>query len=62
MDTFVLDWANLLLRWAQAVVAIAWIGSSFYFVFLENSMLPPTAPKPQGRADRGVGPGLPGRA
>lgn len=44
MDLYLLDWANLLLRWAHVVVAIAWIGSSFYFVFLDNSLLPPTDP------------------
>jgi len=42
MDTtYLLDWANLLLRWAHVIVAIAWIGSSFYFVFLDNSLTPP---------------------
>ena len=41
---YLLDWGNLLLRWAHVVVAIAWIGSSFYFVFLDNSLLPPTDP------------------
>ena len=40
---YLLDWANLLLRWAHVVVAIAWIGSSFYFVFLDNSLTPPEA-------------------
>ncbi|MBI5255477.1 MAG: urate hydroxylase PuuD [Burkholderiales bacterium] len=44
MDTYLLDWANLLLRWAHVIVAIAWIGSSFYFVFLDSSLTPPTAP------------------
>lgn len=44
MDTYLLDWANLLLRWAHVVVAIAWIGSSFYFVFLDNSLTPPADP------------------
>ena len=39
---YLLDWANLLLRWAHVVVAMAWIGSSFYFVFLDNSLTPPT--------------------
>ncbi|MDE2400854.1 MAG: urate hydroxylase PuuD [Burkholderiales bacterium] len=38
---YALDWANLLLRWAHVVVAIAWIGSSFYFVWLDNSLTPP---------------------
>lgn len=41
MDAYVLDWVNLLLRWAHVIVAIAWIGSSFYFVFLDNSLTPP---------------------
>jgi uncharacterized membrane protein len=44
MEAYVLDWLNLLLRWAHVVVAIAWIGSSFYFVFLDNSLLKPEAP------------------
>src|SRR5947207_5393290 len=43
MEAYLLDWANLLLRWAHVVVAIAWIGSSFYFVFLDNSLTPPEA-------------------
>ncbi len=38
-----LDWANLLLRWAHVITAIAWIGSSFYFVFLDNSLTPPSS-------------------
>jgi uncharacterized membrane protein len=41
MDAYLLDWVNLLLRWAHVIVAIAWIGSSFYFVFLDNSLTPP---------------------
>jgi uncharacterized membrane protein len=38
MDSYFLDWANLLLRWAHVVTAIAWIGASFYFVLLDNSL------------------------
>ncbi|GAC1534811.1 MAG: urate hydroxylase PuuD [Ramlibacter sp.] len=41
MDSYLLDWANFLLRWAHVVTAIAWIGSSFYFVFLDASLTPP---------------------
>ena len=44
LDAYFLDWANLLLRWAHVVTAIAWIGSSFYFVFLDSSLEKPTAP------------------
>jgi uncharacterized membrane protein len=41
MDGYLLDWVNLLLRWAHVITAIAWIGSSFYFVLLDNSLSPP---------------------
>ena len=44
METYLLEWASLLLRWAHVIVAIAWIGSSFYFVFLDNSLLTPEDP------------------
>ncbi len=50
MDTtYILDWANLLLRWAHVITAIAWIGSSFYFVFLDSSLEKPTAPDLQAK-------------
>ncbi len=49
---YALDWANLLLRWAHVVVAIAWVGSSFYFVWLDNSLTPPPD---QVLKDKGVG-------
>jgi len=41
MEAYLLDWANLLLRWAHIITVIAWIGSSFYFVLLDNSLRPP---------------------
>jgi uncharacterized membrane protein len=41
MESYLLDWANLLLRWVHVVTAIAWVGSSFYFVFLDSSLTPP---------------------
>jgi uncharacterized membrane protein len=41
MDAYLLDWLNLLLRWAHVITAIAWIGSSFYFVLLDNSLSAP---------------------
>ena len=44
MDTYFLDWANLLLRWVHIITAIAWIGSSFYFVFLDNNLIKPNSP------------------
>ena len=44
MESYLLDWANLLLRWVHVITAIAWIGSSFYFVFLDNNLLKPKSP------------------
>ena len=53
MDSaYLLDWFNLLLRWAHVVVAIAWIGSSFYFVFLDSNLTPPQDP---ALKEKGVG-------
>ena len=47
MESYLLDWANLLLRWVHVITAIAWVGSSFYFVFLDSSLTPPTDPELQ---------------
>ena len=44
MDAYLLDWLNLLLRFAHVITGIAWIGASFYFVFLDLSLTPPTDP------------------
>ncbi len=41
MDVYLLDWLHLLLRWAHVITAIAWIGASFHFVGLDNSLTPP---------------------
>ena len=41
MESYLLDWANLLLRWVHVITAIAWVGASFYFVFLDASLTPP---------------------
>ena len=48
IEAYLLDWANLLLRWAHVVTAIAWVGSSFYFVFLDSSLVPPADDKLRG--------------
>jgi len=44
MDAYLLDWVSFLLRWAHVVVAVAWIGASFYFVFLDTSLVAPRDP------------------
>jgi uncharacterized membrane protein len=45
MDAYLLDWANLLLRWTHVVTAIAWIGASLHFVLLDNSLYKPADPE-----------------
>lgn len=51
MEPYVMDWVGLLLRWLHVIAAIAWIGSSFYFVFLDSNLLKPTDP---ALVDKGV--------
>lgn len=34
----IMEWMNLVVRWIHIVFGIAWIGASFYFIFLENSL------------------------
>jgi uncharacterized membrane protein len=51
METYLLEWAQLLVRWLHVIVAIAWIGSSFYFVFLDSNLVPP---QDQALKDKGV--------
>ena len=38
---YVLEWLNLLVRWLHIITGIAWIGASFYFVWLDNTIRPP---------------------
>lgn len=37
-ESHVIEWMNMAVRWIHVVFGIAWIGASFYFVFLENSL------------------------
>ena len=38
MEAHLFEWFNLALRWVHVIVGIAWIGASFYFVWLENNL------------------------
>jgi len=49
---YVWEWGNLLFRWLHVIAAIAWIGSSFYFIALDQHLLPPADPAAEAR---GVG-------
>jgi uncharacterized membrane protein len=49
LEAYLLDWLTLVTRWAHIVVAIAWIGASFYFIWLDNHL--EAAPKGAELAD-----------
>ncbi|NVE21186.1 urate hydroxylase PuuD [Burkholderia glumae] len=49
MEGFINDWLNLAIRWLHVIAAIAWIGESFYFVALDNSLTPPKDPNQRKR-------------
>jgi uncharacterized membrane protein len=50
-DAYLRDWLDLLLRWLHVVAGIVWIGTSFYFVALDNHLRPP---QDQRAAEEGV--------
>ncbi|MFZ2508461.1 MAG: urate hydroxylase PuuD [Steroidobacteraceae bacterium] len=48
IDTYIIDWLNLILRWTHIITGIAWIGSSFYFIWLDARLnVPPRDPESQ---------------
>lgn len=51
MSAYILDWLNLLVRWFHFVAGISWIGASFYFIWLDDSLDPPAKP---GDGARGI--------
>ncbi len=38
MEAHIIEWLNLSVRWIHMITGIAWIGASFYFIFLENNL------------------------
>lgn len=42
------EWLNLAIRWLHLTAGIAWIGSSFYFVWLDNHLVPPASGEASG--------------
>jgi uncharacterized membrane protein len=41
LGPYALEWLNMLIRWLHVITGIAWIGASFYFVWLDNSLRAP---------------------
>jgi len=52
LDPYATDWLNLLGRWLHVIAGIVWIGSSFYFIALDNHLRPP---EQEDDRDAGVG-------
>lgn len=52
LDPYLAEWLGLLGRWFHLTLGIAWIGASFYFVWLNNAVRPPEAEEgaPEGVA------------
>lgn len=51
MDPYITEWLNLVIRFAHLITGIAWIGASFYFVWLDNHLKNP----PQWKKNKGIG-------
>lgn len=45
-----LDWISLFVRWFHVVAGVAWIGASFYFIWLDNNLRTP----PKWKQDKGI--------
>ena len=52
MEAYLVEWLNILGRWVHFITGIAWIGSSFYFIWLDNHL---ENPKAAGDQQKGVG-------
>ena len=52
LGSYTTDWLDLLLRWLHVIAGIVWIGSSFYFIALDNHLRPPADERDR---DAGVG-------
>lgn len=50
MESYIVDWLSLIFRWIHVITGVAWIGASFYFVWLDNHLQNP----PQWKKDKGI--------
>ncbi len=52
MEAYLVEWLNILVRWLHFVTGIAWIGSSLYFIWLDNHL---KTPRDDSDVAKGVG-------
>jgi uncharacterized membrane protein len=50
VQAYVLEWLNLIVRWTHVTVAIAWIGTSFYYIALDYQLRPTRDPDLSGES------------
>ena len=51
MEAHLIEFLTMMVRWLHVIAGIAWIGSSFYFIWLDNSL---DAPEPDSDANKDV--------
>ncbi|MDP6211906.1 MAG: urate hydroxylase PuuD, partial [SAR324 cluster bacterium] len=47
MESYIIEWLNLVVRWIHVITGIAWIGASFFFNWLDSQITPPENPETQ---------------
>ena len=50
MESYIQDWFSLIFRWLHLITGVAWIGASFYFIWLDNSLEKP----PEWKKEKGI--------
>lgn len=50
MEAYLSEWLSLLVRWFHVIAGVAWIGASFYFVWLDNHLREP----PEWKKQKGI--------
>ena len=45
MDSLLQEWLDLVVRWVHVITGIAWIGSSFFFMWLDSHLEKPATPR-----------------
>ena len=47
MESYIIEWLNLVVRWIHVITGIAWIGASFFFNWLDSQLTPPENSEPK---------------
>ena len=50
MHAYLAEWLSLIIRWFHVIAGVAWIGASFYFVWLDNNLREP----PEWKKQKGI--------